>query len=57
MVDDITGEPLIQRSDDNANTLVKRLVTYHEQTDPVAKYYKTKGVRWPAFRSAATFRH
>ncbi|KAK4694920.1 adenylate kinase, partial [Phenoliferia sp. Uapishka_3] len=44
MVDDVTGEPLIQRSDDNANTLIKRLVTYHEQTDPVAEYYKTKGI-------------
>ncbi|KAL8278020.1 hypothetical protein RQP46_009652 [Phenoliferia psychrophenolica] len=44
MVDDITGEPLIQRSDDNANTLIKRLVTYHEQTDPVAEYYKKQGI-------------
>jgi adenylate kinase len=29
MVDDITGEPLIQRSDDNVETLRKRLTTYH----------------------------
>ncbi|KAG0157987.1 hypothetical protein PDIDSM_5499 [Penicillium digitatum] len=32
MKDDISGEPLIQRSDDNAETLTKRLATYHAQT-------------------------
>lgn len=43
MKDDITGEPLIQRSDDNAEALKKRLVTYHQQTSPVVGYYqKTK---------------
>ncbi len=30
MTDDATGEPLIQRSDDNAETLKKRLATYHQ---------------------------
>ena len=35
MTDDMTGEPLIQRSDDNADTLKKRLGTYHDQTGPV----------------------
>lgn len=44
MTDDITGEPLIQRSDDNAETLQKRLGTYHAQTTPVVGYYKTKGI-------------
>ena len=44
MKDDITGEPLIQRSDDNAETLVKRLVTYHKQTAPVVDYYHRKGI-------------
>ena len=44
MKDDITGEPLIQRTDDNADTLKKRLVTYHSQTTPVVGYYKTKGI-------------
>ena len=47
MTDDVTGEPLIQRSDDNADTLRKRLATYHSQTDPVADYYKKKGVSTP----------
>ncbi|GAA5947294.1 hypothetical protein JCM3775_004164 [Rhodotorula graminis] len=44
MTDDVTGEPLIQRSDDTAETLHKRLHTYHEQTGPVAEYYKKKGI-------------
>jgi len=44
MTDDITGEPLIQRSDDNAETLKKRLATYHKQTGPVTDYYRKQGV-------------
>ncbi|PYH42583.1 adenylate kinase ADK1 [Aspergillus saccharolyticus JOP 1030-1] len=44
MKDDITGEPLIQRSDDNADTLKKRLGTYHAQTAPVVDYYKKTGI-------------
>ncbi|KAI1206177.1 adenylate kinase cytosolic [Annulohypoxylon truncatum] len=44
MKDDITGEPLIQRSDDNAEALKKRLVTYHNQTTPVVGYYKNTGI-------------
>ncbi|KIW67955.1 adenylate kinase [Phialophora macrospora] len=44
MKDDVTGEPLIQRTDDNADTLKKRLGTYHAQTTPVVSYYKNKGI-------------
>ncbi|KAL4928247.1 adenylate kinase ADK1 [Aspergillus undulatus] len=44
MKDDITGEPLVQRSDDNADALKKRLVTYHSQTAPVCDYYKKTGI-------------
>ncbi|KAJ3412445.1 translation elongation factor Tu [Chytridiales sp. JEL 0842] len=44
MTDDITGEPLIQRSDDNAETLKKRLDAYHKQTVPVVNYYRNKGI-------------
>lgn len=44
MKDDVTGEPLIQRSDDNADTLQKRLGTYHAQTTPVVSYYKKTGI-------------
>ncbi|ROW17263.1 hypothetical protein VPNG_01263 [Cytospora leucostoma] len=45
--DDITGEPLIQRSDDNADALKKRLATYHSQTAPVVGYYQKTGI-WKA---------
>lgn len=44
MKDDVTGEPLIQRSDDNAEALKKRLVTYHQQTAPVVSYYRKTGI-------------
>jgi len=44
MTDDVTGEPLIQRSDDNEETLKKRLDTYHKQTTPVVSYYERKGI-------------
>lgn len=44
MKDDVTGEPLIQRSDDNAEALKKRLVTYHNQTAPVVSYYRKTGI-------------
>jgi adenylate kinase len=44
MKDDVTGEPLIQRSDDNADALKKRLATYHAQTAPVVDYYRKTGI-------------
>lgn len=47
MTDDATGEPLIQRSDDNEETLRKRLGTYHDQTGPVTDYYRKTGI-WKA---------
>jgi len=47
MTDDVTGEPLIQRSDDNVETLRKRLSGFHSQTGPVVEYYKVKGLWKP----------
>ncbi|CAI5760638.1 unnamed protein product [Candida verbasci] len=44
MTDDITGEPLIQRSDDNEASLKKRLGTYHSMTEPIVGYYKKTGI-------------
>lgn len=44
MTDDITGEPLIRRSDDNPETLAKRLGAYHAQTAPLVEYYSKKGL-------------
>jgi adenylate kinase len=37
--DDITGEPLIQRDDDKAETVSKRLEVYHNQTKVLLGYY------------------
>jgi len=38
-VDDVTGEPLVQRDDDKEETVKKRLGVYHEQTEPLIGYY------------------
>lgn len=42
--DDLTGEPLIQRADDEEETVRKRLRVYHEQTRPLVAYYSEKAV-------------
>jgi len=42
--DDITGEPLIQRQDDQAETVQERLHVYHAQTQPLIEYYS----KWQA---------
>ncbi len=40
-IDDITGEPLIQRDDDNEETARNRLAVFREQTAPLKNYYAT----------------
>ncbi len=42
--DDVTGEPLIQRDDDQEETVRHRLEVYHNQTEPLIEYYK----KWEA---------
>jgi len=37
--DDMTGEPLIIRDDDIKETILKRLDTYHQQTEPLVSFY------------------
>ena len=37
--DDVTGEDLIQRDDDQEDTVIKRLQVYHSQTRPLIDYY------------------
>ncbi len=37
--DDETGEELIQRNDDQEETVRERLKVYHEQTEPLIEYY------------------
>ncbi len=38
--DDETGEDLVQRDDDQEETVRKRLSIYHEQTEPLVAFYK-----------------
>ncbi|WP_201546922.1 adenylate kinase [Psychrobacter immobilis] len=41
-IDDVTGEPLIQREDDKESTIRDRLATYHEQTSTLVGFYQDK---------------
>jgi adenylate kinase len=41
-IDDVTGEPLVQRADDHEATVAERLAVYHAQTEPLIAYY----TRW-----------
>lgn len=57
-IDDLTGEPLIQRDDDKEETIKQRLAVYHSQTEPLINYYKkleqeakTKHKKAPKFHS------
>ena len=45
--DDVTGEPLMKRSDDTEEALRKRLVAFHSQTKPVVDYYSKQGLYAP----------
>ena len=44
MVDDVTGEALVLREDDEEATVRTRLDVYHRQTEPLVAYY----ARWAA---------
>jgi len=37
--DDLTGEPLVQRDDDQEKIVRERLAVYHAQTRPLVQYY------------------
>ncbi len=39
-LDDVTGEPLVQREDDQEETVRKRLAVYHAQTQALIGYYE-----------------
>ena len=44
MLDDETGEPLMQRADDTEEALSKRLESYHAQTVPILDHYAPAGI-------------
>ncbi|KAJ2882886.1 Adenylate kinase 2 [Coemansia aciculifera] len=43
-IDDVTGEPLEHRPDDNPESFRRRLQQYHEVTEPLLDYYRRTGV-------------
>jgi len=51
--DDLTGEPLVQRPDDEEDTVRKRIETYHAVTKPLVNYYLT----WAQSAQAGTPRY
>jgi adenylate kinase len=52
---DVDGSELVQRDDDREETVRKRLVVYHEQTEPLIGYYDSLGLlrRFDGTRSAS----
>lgn len=40
---DACGGPLIQRADDNEETVKNRIQVYHDQTEPIKEYYEKQG--------------
>jgi adenylate kinase len=47
-LDDVTGEPLVQRPDDKEETVLKRLEVYSAQTRPLVEYYSSWAKTAPA---------
>jgi adenylate kinase len=41
---DVDGSRLVQRDDDQPETVAKRLAVYHEQTEPLISYYEDRGL-------------
>ena len=41
---DVCNGDLVQRQDDTEETIKKRLNVYHQQTEPLIQYYKSKGL-------------
>ncbi len=54
-IDDVTGEPLVQREDDKEETVKNRLAVYSAQTRPLVDYYsnwaKTDATSAPKYRA------
>ncbi|RPG42735.1 MAG: adenylate kinase [Gammaproteobacteria bacterium TMED112] len=44
--DDITGEALIHREDDNPKVIKKRLSVYYNETEPLLEFYKNKNLKF-----------
>jgi len=51
---DVCGGELVQRADDNEETVRRRLAVYHEQTAPLVDYYRRRGVLHSVFGGGKT---
>jgi adenylate kinase len=60
-LDDVTGEPLVQRADDQEETVKKRLDVYSAQTRPLVDYYaswaRTDAAVAPQYRAISGTGH
>ncbi len=45
-VDDLTGEPLVQREDDSEDVVTRRLAIYHQTTEPLIAWYAQKTLKF-----------
>ncbi|MBP6104681.1 MAG: adenylate kinase [Gammaproteobacteria bacterium] len=45
-VDDLTGEPLVQREDDSEAVVTRRLAIYHQTTEPLIAWYAQKTLKF-----------
>ena len=45
-LDDISGEPLIQREDDTPEVLKKRVASFNKETRPLLEFYKSKKLKF-----------
>ena len=43
-IDDVTGEPLVQREDDKPETVTRRLKEFEDKTSPVLDFYKDRKI-------------
>jgi len=44
--DDVTGEPLVRRADDDAGVYRSRFQKFQETSEPLLEHYRRKGVLW-----------
>jgi adenylate kinase len=45
-IDDVTGEPLVRRADDDLETYRSRFRKFQETSEPLLEHYARKGVLW-----------
>ncbi|KXN86880.1 GTP:AMP phosphotransferase AK3, mitochondrial [Leucoagaricus sp. SymC.cos] len=56
-VDDVTGEPLAKRPDDNPETFARRLEAFYQATSPLLNYYSTQAANGQPFRTTLQHPH